>query len=194
MTGFGLFVELTDVYVTGLVHISTLPGDYYHYDSSSQRLMGEHTSRRFQLGDGMTVRVVRVDLDEKTIDFELSDAPSSTRQGRRRGASREALMDKPKPVVQPGGNQDLTSLVPAILLLGNLLLESPLLESLLQDSLVQEGVVQTSLPNLIAKTSFPGKTVPLKTRAMKISPARGKTRKNREIRKVLMAPRGNRVK
>ena len=83
VTGFGLFVELTDIFVTGLVHISNLPGDYYHFESSHQRLMGEKTATRFQLGDQMTVRVARVDLDEKTIDFELEGAPMASRKGRR---------------------------------------------------------------------------------------------------------------
>ncbi len=89
VTGFGLFVELTDIFVTGLVHISTLPGDYYHFESSKQRLMGEKTATRFQLGDSMTVQVARVDLEEKTIDFELAgvgSAPQARRSDRRRSA------------------------------------------------------------------------------------------------------------
>ena len=88
VTGFGLFVELTDIFVTGLVHISTLPGDYYHFEQAHQRLMGEKTATRFQLGDRMTVQVVRVDLEEKTIDFEMAGAPMATRSGRRRSAAR----------------------------------------------------------------------------------------------------------
>ena len=88
VTGFGLFVELTDIFVTGLVHISTLPGDYYHFEQAHQRLMGEKTATRFQLGDSMTVQVVRVDLEEKTIDFEMVGAPMATRSGRRRSAAR----------------------------------------------------------------------------------------------------------
>ncbi|WP_281645812.1 ribonuclease R [Parendozoicomonas sp. Alg238-R29] len=83
VTGFGLFVELTDIFVTGLIHISNLPGDYYHYESSHQRLMGEKTGRRFQMGDPVTVQVARVDLEEKTIDFSLDGAPVATRSGRR---------------------------------------------------------------------------------------------------------------
>ncbi len=91
VTGFGLFVELTDIFVTGLVHISTLPGDYYHFEASHQRLMGERTATRFQLGDQMTVRVVRVDLDEKTIDFELEGAPLASRKGRRRFGGKKTV-------------------------------------------------------------------------------------------------------
>ena len=50
VTGFGIFVELVDLYIEGLVHISALPGDYYHFDQAKQRLIGEHTRRVFQLG------------------------------------------------------------------------------------------------------------------------------------------------
>lgn len=80
VTGFGLFVELNNIYVTGLVHISALPGDYYHFESSHQRLVGEHTHMMFRLGDALKVRVARVDLDEKKIDFELADAPPPSRR------------------------------------------------------------------------------------------------------------------
>jgi len=72
-TGFGLFVALTDIYVEGLVHVSALPGDYYHYDQVHHRLTGERTGRSFRLGDTVQVRVMRVDLDERKIDFELAD-------------------------------------------------------------------------------------------------------------------------
>src|SRR5690606_27960371 len=69
--GFGLFVELKDVYVEGLVHITALPQDYYHFDAAHHRLVGERTGRVFRLGDLLSVQVVRVDLDERKIDLEL---------------------------------------------------------------------------------------------------------------------------
>jgi ribonuclease R len=75
VTSFGLFVELEDVYVEGLVHISALPGDYYHFDAPKHRLHGERSGKSYRLGDIIEVQVVRVDLDEKKIDFELADAP-----------------------------------------------------------------------------------------------------------------------
>jgi len=75
VTSFGLFVELEDVYVEGLVHISALPGDYYHFDAAKHCLQGERSGKSFRLGDIIEVQVVRVDLDEKKIDFELADAP-----------------------------------------------------------------------------------------------------------------------
>ncbi|WP_036253873.1 ribonuclease R [Methylobacter sp. BBA5.1] len=71
VTSFGLFIELTEIYVEGLVHISNLAQDYFHFDPTSHQLLGEKTGIRYRLGDSVTVKVVRVDLDEKKIDFEL---------------------------------------------------------------------------------------------------------------------------
>ena len=76
VTSFGVFVELDNVFVEGLVHISSLPGDYYHFDQAKNRLQGERTGRSFRLGDSLQVKVMRVDLDEKKIDFELAEASS----------------------------------------------------------------------------------------------------------------------
>lgn len=76
VTSFGFFVELDDIYVEGLVHISHLPHDYFHFDAASHQLIGERTGIRYRLGDKVKVKVVRVDLDDKKIDFELIKAKS----------------------------------------------------------------------------------------------------------------------
>jgi len=81
VTNFGLFVELKDVYVEGLVHISALESDYYHFDQAKHRLLGERSGRSYQLGDNVTVRVARVNLDDRKIDLEL--VASETRDDRR---------------------------------------------------------------------------------------------------------------
>ncbi len=78
VTGFGLFVELKDVYVEGLVHVSSLGNDYYHFDAVKHRMTGERTSRSFRLGDSLWVMVTAVDLDERKIDFELATAPTNS--------------------------------------------------------------------------------------------------------------------
>jgi ribonuclease R len=83
VTGFGLFVELTDIYVEGLVHVTAMPGDYYHFDPLHHRLSGERSGRSFRLGDTVEVRVMRVDLDERKIDFELIGGGSKTGIGER---------------------------------------------------------------------------------------------------------------
>ena len=68
---FGIFVQLNDLYVEGLVHVSTLTGDYYNYDQATQLLEGSRTRRVFGMGDLVTVQVARVDVDERMIDLEL---------------------------------------------------------------------------------------------------------------------------
>lgn len=72
VTSFGFFVELNEIYVEGLVHISNLAQDYFHFDATSHQLRGERTGINYRLGDSVKIRVVRVDLDEKKIDFELA--------------------------------------------------------------------------------------------------------------------------
>lgn len=71
VTSFGIFVELLDYHVEGLVHVTSLKNDYYEYDPVKHRLRGERTGRTYRLGDDMTVLVAKVNLDERKIDFEL---------------------------------------------------------------------------------------------------------------------------
>jgi ribonuclease R len=71
VTSFGFFVELAEIYVEGLVHISNLGQDYYHFDPTSHQLKGERTNNKFRIGDRVTVKVARVSLDDKKIDFDL---------------------------------------------------------------------------------------------------------------------------
>lgn len=73
VVGFGLFVELDDIYVEGLVHITALKNDYYHFDPVAHLLMGEDSGRVYRLGDPIRVTVARVDLDDRKIDFILSE-------------------------------------------------------------------------------------------------------------------------
>jgi len=86
VTSFGIFVELADIYVEGLVHVTSLKNDYYHFDAPGHRLRGERTGQDYRLGDEVKVKVVRVDLDERKIDFELADS----------GPSRERAAPKKK--------------------------------------------------------------------------------------------------
>jgi ribonuclease R len=68
---FGLFVELDDILVSGLVHVTALRNDYYHFDPISHRLTGERSGVEFRLADRVKVQVARVDLDDRKVDFEL---------------------------------------------------------------------------------------------------------------------------
>jgi ribonuclease R len=79
VTSFGLFVELNDLYVEGLVHITSLPLDYYRHDAAQHRLVGERTRRVYGLGDEVVVRVVGVDLDNRKIDFEIESSTAIRR-------------------------------------------------------------------------------------------------------------------
>ncbi len=71
VTSFGLFVDLEKIRVSGLVHITSLPNDYYHFDPVVHRLTGDRSGRVFQLAQKVNVRVVAVSVDERKIDFEL---------------------------------------------------------------------------------------------------------------------------
>jgi ribonuclease R len=87
VTSFGLFVELEDLYIEGLVHVTALPGDYYNFDKARQRLIGERSGRSFQLGGSVRVQVARVDLDDRKIDLELIEADSG-KKAKGKGAAK----------------------------------------------------------------------------------------------------------
>jgi ribonuclease R len=72
VTSFGIFVTLDEVYVEGLVHISELGQDYFHFEQDKHRIMGERTRKIFQLADRVNIKVVRVDIETSKIDFALA--------------------------------------------------------------------------------------------------------------------------
>ena len=72
VTSFGLFVELTESQVSGLVHITQLPNDYYHFDPVRHLLTGERRGLKFRLGDAVRVQVLRASLEDRKIDFRLA--------------------------------------------------------------------------------------------------------------------------
>jgi len=71
---FGIFVALDAVFVEGLVHVSDLGRDYFHFDEKAHAMVGERTGARFRLADRVKVQLVRVDLEQNKIDFRLADA------------------------------------------------------------------------------------------------------------------------
>ncbi|ELH0843692.1 ribonuclease R [Vibrio cholerae] len=79
VTSFGFFVRLTELHIDGLVHISTLANDYYHYDPIGQRLVGESFGAIYRLGDAVKVKVLAVNLDDRQIDFELVETSRKLR-------------------------------------------------------------------------------------------------------------------
>jgi ribonuclease R len=72
VTSFGLFVELKQSQVSGLVHITQLPNDYYHFDPIRHMLSGEKRGLKFRLGDAVRVQVLRASLEDRKIDFRLA--------------------------------------------------------------------------------------------------------------------------
>ena len=71
VTGFGFFVRLDELFIDGLVHVSSLDNDYYRFDQVGQRLIGESGGQTYRLGDRVEVRVEAVNMDERKIDFSL---------------------------------------------------------------------------------------------------------------------------
>jgi len=69
---FGIFVQLNEIFVDGLVHVKSLGNDYYHFDPLHFQLIGERTAQRYRLGDAVKVVVARVDLFDSKIDLELA--------------------------------------------------------------------------------------------------------------------------
>mgnify|MGYP006426012019 CR=1 FL=1 len=101
-TGFGLFVEIKDLYVEGLVHITALPQDYYRFEPAQHRLVGDRTRKVFGLGDELRVRVVRVDLDSRKIDFEMEEV-TATRRGKGKANARPPRADQAAAKTGKGG-------------------------------------------------------------------------------------------
>lgn len=82
---FGIFIELEDIFVEGLVHVSELPGDYYHFDATHHVLRGRARGGKYALGQKVKIKVARVDLDERKIDFVLAEqSPKKRSRGKKR--------------------------------------------------------------------------------------------------------------
>ncbi|QFU74648.1 ribonuclease R [Halioglobus maricola] len=101
VTSFGLFVELEDLYIEGLVHVTSLPGDYYNFDKSRQRLLGERSGRMFKLGGKVRVQVARVNLDDRKIDLEMID----TKPSKKDKAPKQGRDQKPRGKKKSGSSQ-----------------------------------------------------------------------------------------
>ena len=90
VNSFGIFVELDEIYVDGLVHITALDRDYYHFEPVGHRLTGERTGTVFRLGDPVRIQVAAVNLDDRKIDFILAETGSGRlrRKKSRKGKAR----------------------------------------------------------------------------------------------------------
>jgi ribonuclease R len=100
---FGLFVALDDVFVEGLVHISELGTDYFHFDEAQHAMVGERTGTRYRLSDRIKVRLMRVDMEASKIDFKLVEGPARATErvgktARDKQADRQAAVPQPEAV------------------------------------------------------------------------------------------------
>ncbi|MDC0182821.1 ribonuclease R [Nitrosomonadales bacterium] len=84
VTGFGLFIELDEIYIEGLLHVTELGNDYFTYDKSKHAMVGERTKLSYRLGDRLKVKVVRVDLESIKIDLSLETIKEIPRQTKMR--------------------------------------------------------------------------------------------------------------
>jgi len=84
LTNFGLFIELEDIQVEGLIHISALKDDYYQFDPAQQRMVGERHHRSFGLGDSVDIRVVQVDMEQRKIAFEFAQQEEAPKPRKKR--------------------------------------------------------------------------------------------------------------
>jgi ribonuclease R len=81
-TKFGFFVELTDLFVEGLVPIETLPGDRFQYHENGRKIIGERTRKMYSIGDSVRVRLDRADTVERKLNFAI--AQPDGRRGKRK--------------------------------------------------------------------------------------------------------------
>jgi ribonuclease R len=92
---FGLFIELSEHYVEGLVHISSMADDYYRFLEQQHILKGENTKKLYRLGDKVRVQVIRVDMERRQVDLGLSDVLERVRTDERaRGPHRSSVRTK----------------------------------------------------------------------------------------------------
>lgn len=89
VANFGLFVQLNELHIDGLVHVANLDSDYYHFDEVNLSLKGESSGRTFSLGDSVTVRVAAVHTEDRKIDLQLESSTPS-RKGQPKAGSKQA--------------------------------------------------------------------------------------------------------
>jgi ribonuclease R len=94
---FGFFVALDDIFIEGLVHVSELGNDYFHFDENRHELVGERTNIRYRLSDRVEVQLLRADLETSKIDFRLTDSvPSPSARRGKTAREREAAAARKK--------------------------------------------------------------------------------------------------
>jgi ribonuclease R len=108
VSAFGLFIELVEHFVEGLVHVSTMADDYYRFVEKAHILQGEKTGKVYRLGDKVTVQVVKVDMERRQVDLGLSEILDRVRESERnRGPRHSRVNPKERGRSSPGGRRDV---------------------------------------------------------------------------------------
>lgn len=102
VTTFGIFVQLDQLFVEGMVHITDLGQDYFQYDDARHELKGERSGKTFQLTDHVSVQVVRVDLESRKIDLRLAGADAPPPRDTKADRAANALTKDRKSNIKPG--------------------------------------------------------------------------------------------
>ena len=90
VSAFGLFIELVEHFVEGMVHVSTMADDYYRFLDKAHLLKGEKNGRLYRLGDKVRVQVIRVDMERRQIDLGLTEILDAVRRSERNRGSRRS--------------------------------------------------------------------------------------------------------
>jgi ribonuclease R len=110
VSAFGLYVELIEHFVEGMVHVSTMADDYYRFVERAHVLRGEKNGRVYRLGDRVKVQVVRVDLERRQIDLGLTEILDAVRSSERNRGSRRSQArpraERPRPRERSGRRRE----------------------------------------------------------------------------------------
>jgi ribonuclease R len=105
VSAFGLFIELVEHFVEGLVHISTMADDYYRFVERAHILHGENTGKDYRLGDRVQVQVVKVDMERRQVDLGLVDILDAVRASERNRGPRRSTAEPRRPAAAPGAGR-----------------------------------------------------------------------------------------
>ncbi|AHB06288.1 MULTISPECIES: ribonuclease R [Pandoraea] len=114
VTSFGIFVQLDDLFIEGLVHVTELGSDYFQFDEVRNELRGERTGIRYRLTDRVRVQVSRVDLDARKIDFRLVREPNARTLAKTSGRAERGGAPVPAPAAGTPGLAGSASAGPTI--------------------------------------------------------------------------------
>lgn len=106
VTNFGLFVRLTELYIEGLVHVTSLKNDYYHFDSERHLLIGEHSRQTYRMGDLLKVKVAAVNLEARKIDLTIAGEIKSVVSKRAIKTSKKVAVTKATAKPEKGRKND----------------------------------------------------------------------------------------